>query len=118
MGEKNQFFTSVSPLPFACKLCQSGKTSVVDGNGKTLGCTECTAGKYSSEGDPECTDCPAGFYSGPASANIDACEMCPIAEYSAAGTAEGNCLSCESGKYGNLPGQDECNSCESGQCVA
>ena len=108
---------------YACKVCPAGQTSVIHVAADTnTACVDCAAGKYSKTDAEACTECVAGKFSaaGLAATSSDeltgnVCTECPVATYSGPGTAVGDCVYCDVGKYNNGEGKAECLSCDAGQ---
>ena len=106
-----------TPVP-----CPAGKSGPDDGP-----CIGCSAGKYKSfPGSGACADCGAGTYSIKVGAiSEDVCQACPANSMSESGSSvcscragftgsEGNCATCEPGKFKDSPGVQSCSDCKAG----
>ncbi len=97
-----------------CKICQSGKYS----QRGSSNCTLCPSGHYSAGSSAldftDCEKCPGGKFRGSKGGNSLAdCVDCPMGKYSGEGSHQ--CLSCEIGKYNNIPSAESCKKCEAGE---
>jgi len=73
-------------------------------------CTACLAGKYKDiTGSAPCTDCPSNTVSDEASDEEADC-VCNVG-YRVVNVSSASCEACETGKYKNTSGNEECVSC-------
>ena len=118
-GQPNPRCSAECPIGTFCpagsllpRVCEAGSMCPEESTGLP---SPCPGGSTAPLGASSCATCAGGRVS---SADLTACELCPVGSWAAPGSSEGGCAPCPSGKYNDAlyaGSAEDCTVCEEGK---